>query len=66
MTTKRQNRTYTNEFKEEAVKLVVEQDYLSLMRLNHWVLRQNYFITEKLSLKKSNQAQYYQMTNVVN
>ena len=27
MTTKRQNRTYTTEFKEEAVKLVVEQDY---------------------------------------
>ena len=27
MTAKRQNRTYTNEFKEEAVKLVVEQNY---------------------------------------
>lgn len=27
MTTKRQNRTYTNEFKEEAIKLVIEQNY---------------------------------------
>lgn len=44
--TKRKNRRYTNEFKQEAVALVTEQGYSVPRQQPLWVLQTSSFTTE--------------------
>ena len=54
--TKRTKRSYTEEFKQEAVALVTEQDYIVPKAAASLGITNKYFITEKLSLQLSNLA----------